>query len=63
MDIANRHGSILSFKNTKAKITPNRDDVEKIITDLIAPISFIPFKKRKREPANPPKLKKSKLGI
>ena len=38
-------------------------EVEKIITDFTVPISFIPFKKRKREPANPPKLKKSKLGI
>ena len=44
-------------------MTPNTEDVENIITDFIVPTSFIPFKKRKREPANPPKLKKIRLGI
>jgi hypothetical protein len=31
-------------------------DVENIIPDFIVPTSFIPFKKRNREPADPPKL-------
>ncbi len=54
---------MFSFRNIKANIIPNIDEVEKIITDFTVPICFIAVKKRKREPANPPKLKKSKLGI
>ena len=52
-----------SLKNIRANTTPNTDDVEKTITDFTVPISFIPLKKRKREPANPPKLKKKRMGI
>ena len=42
---------------------PKSVDVEKIITDFVAPTSLIPFKNKKSEPANPPRLKKSRLGI
>ena len=45
-----------------AKTTPNRDEVEKIITDLTAPTSFNPIIKRNKELANPPRLRNNKLG-
>jgi hypothetical protein len=42
---------------------PNTDDVEKIITDFTVPTSLIPIRKRKREPAKPPKLRRRRFGI
>ncbi len=52
-----------SFNSSSANITPKMEDVENIITDLMVPICFIPFKKRKSEPAKPPKLKIIRFGI
>jgi hypothetical protein len=57
------HISMCSFKNIKANTRPNTDDVEKIIADFTVPTSFIPFRKRKREPAKPPKLRRRRFGI
>ena len=51
-----------SYNNNIAKITPKSDEVDSIITDLIAPTSFIPIMNKKMEPANPPRLKKTKIG-
>ena len=52
-----------SPNNNMANIIPKSEDVENFITDLIAPTSFSPTINKNREPANPPRLKKSKLGI
>ena len=38
------------------------EDVENIITDFMVPTCFIPLKKRKSEPAKPPKLRIIRFG-